>query len=71
MQYESNVIVACEDFAEQEASEHLYQDAISVTHPCGREVVITYQDSVNRPLCGSTFTRAWTVFNTLYLSIAS
>lgn len=56
--YHRNATIACGSFDEQQQD---MRDAINVTHPCGRPITITHVDSVPTILCGTTFTRTWTI----------
>ena len=56
--YHGTATIACGSFEEQQQD---MRDAINVTHPCDRPVTITYIDSVQTILCGTTFTRTWTI----------
>lgn len=43
----------------EDAIATLGQANLTVIHPCGRQVVITFSDSANVSTCGITFTRTW------------
>ena len=45
----------------EDAIDTLGRADLTVIHPCGRQVVITYSDSANVSACGITFTRTWVV----------
>lgn len=58
VRYHRNATIACGSFEEQQQD---MRDAINVTHPCNRPITITHSDSVSSILCGTTFTRTWTI----------
>ena len=61
VQYEPNLILACDVVAEARKIAERYRKAIIITHPCGRNTTLTFTDSVDPLICGITFTRSWKV----------